>query len=393
MRKIHRAWGLLLLGLCAFALQGCFGIGEPGTKNIGTGGSGNTVSVVQNTFKGKIYVTIGHNLYMIAGDGSSKQIVGGGNIYDPAVSPDGTRIAFIKRFKEYSELDEIAASGGKSRTLISGNGKFFPPNSKGFVHNSYHWFFEPAWSPDGTKLLFLSDLMKLDYAHQCTGQNTDLLDLQVFSMPWNNPAQVQPIAYASLGGGGDRDPSYRPGNANQIVYTHYANIPSDGSRQVMQIMLADPRLVTEYPGQYCAGGTDSGIAITSQKDQDIQPAYAPDGQSLAYVKSENPTTNSIYIMPLPTNVTQNPNDPASEQRALLPYKQSSKLLTGTYVSRPTWSPDGKQIAYLFESNEELDLWVVNIIRNPQTGAYSVQGSSVQVTSGGVDGDSRFDWTS
>lgn len=393
MRKKRRAWGLLLLGLCTFALQGCLGIGGPATKNVGTGSNGKTVSVAQNVFKGKIYATIGHNLYVITGDGSSHQLVGGGNIYDPAVSPDGSKIAFIKRFKEYSDLDEIAASGGKSRTLLSGSGKFFPPNTYGYVHNSYHWFFEPAWSPDGSTLLFLTDWMKLDYAHQCTGQDTDLLDLQVFSLPLADPTKLQPIAYASLGGGGDRDPSYRPNSANQIVYTHYANISSDGSKQVMQIMLADPRLVTQYPDKYCAGGTDSGIAITAQNDQDIQPAYAPGGQELAYVKSESPSQSSIEVMPLPTNVTQTPNDPQTEQQALLPYKHSSKLLSGTYLSRPTWSPDGKQIAYLVESNEELDIWVINVSHNLQTGAYTMQGSPVQISSGGVDGDSRFDWTS
>ena len=391
MRQKRRAWSLLLLGLCAFALQGCLGLGGPDTRNIGTGTSGNTVSVVQNTFKGKIYATIGHNLYVITGDGSSKQLVGGGNVYDPTVSPDGTKIAFARRFKDYSDLDEVASNGGQVRTLLPGSGKFFK-NIGGFVHNTYHWFFEPAWSPDGNSLLFLSDLTKMDYTLQCTGQNADLLDLQVFSIPVANPAQVKALAYTSFGGGGDRDPSYRPGNANQIVYTHYADIPSDGSKQTIQIMLADPRLVTQYPTKYCAGGTDSGIAITGQKDQDIQPAYAPGGQALAYIKNETSTTSGIYVMSLPANVTQTPNNPATIQQALIPYQHTTHLLSGTYVARPTWSPDGKQIAYLVEGNEELDLWVINVTQHIQTGVYSVQGSAVQITNGGIDGDSRFAWT-
>ncbi len=393
MRYKYRAWGLLLLGLCAFILQGCFSIGGPVTKSVGTNSSGTTVSVVQDAFKGKIYATIGHNLYIITGDGSSHQVIGGGNIYDPAVSPDGKKIAFIRRFKNYSDLDEIATSGGQSHILLTGNGKFFA-NSTGFEHSTFHWLFEPSWSPNGSTLLFLSDWLKLDYTvQQCTGQDADMLDLMVFSLPLSNPTNVQPLAYASFGGGGDRDPGYRPGDANQIVYVHYANISSDGSRQIVQIMLADPRLVTNFPGRYpCIGGVDSGVAITSSKDQDIQPAYSPDGQSLAYVKDESATTSGIYVMTLPKNVTQTPNTTSTQQQALLPYKKSSHLLSGTYLSRPTWSPDGTQMAYLIEDNETLDLWVVNLTHDAQTGTYSIKGSPVQVTSGGIDGDSRFDWT-
>jgi Tol biopolymer transport system component len=383
--------GFLLLALLAFVLQGCLGFGGPATKSIGTNPGGNQVNVVENVFKGKIYATIGRNLYVITGDGQARQIVGGGNIYDPAVSPDGTKIAFIQRYKQYSNLLYVAASGGQPHLLLNGNGGFFK-NDGGFVHNTYHWFFEPAWSPDGSTLLFLSDWMKLDYTHQCTGQDADMLDMQVFSIPLNNPAKIQAVAYAAFGGGGDRDASYRPGHADQIVYTHYADISGNGAKQIVQLYLADPGELARHPSLYCAGGRDSGIAITAAGDQDIQPAFSPDGNALAYVRSEGAAQSSIYVMPVPENVTRTPNDPNTEKLALQPYNRSTRLISGTYVSRPIWSPDGKQLAYLEESNQALDLWVVNISKNAQTGVYSVQGAPTQVITGGVDGDSRAVWT-
>lgn len=392
MRRRRQSWGLLVLGLLAFALQGCLGVGGPSTKSIGTNSTGGQVSVVQNAFKGKIYATIGHDLYVITGDGQSHPIVKGGNIYDPAVSPDGTKIAFIQKYKQYSNLAYISASGGPVHVLLNGNGKFFK-NDGGFVHDNFYWFSEPAWSPDGSTLIFLSDWLKLDYSKRCRGlPDADILDLQVFAIHVNNPANPQAVAYAEMGGGGDRDPSYRPGSPGQIVYAHYSRLPSDATNQVVQIFLADPGELARHPGAYCDGGLDSGVAITDPKNEDIQPAFSPDGKTIAYIRRDNSSQMSLCVMPVPENVVQNPNDPNVQKRALLPYKQSVRLLSGLYMARPIWSPDGKQIAYITESNNELELWVAGVSYNASTGAYALQGTPTQAITGGIDGDSRMVWT-
>ena len=96
--------------------------------------------------------------------------------------------------------------------------------------------------------------------------------------------------------------------------------------------------------------------------------------------------------PVPEGVTTTPNDPATVQKAVLPYKKSSHILSGQYVSQPVWSPDGKQIAYISYDNSTFDLWLANINYNAQTGVYSMRGSPVQLTTGGIDGDSRPFWT-
>src|SRR5207302_282980 len=125
MCKQRRAWSLLFLSLLVCVLQGCLGIGDPGTRSAGTNSNGNTVSIVQNTFKGKIYATIGHNLVVIAGDGSSKTLVGGGKVYDPAVSPDGSKVAFVLKEKNDSILAYISTSGGPMHILIDGKGHYY----------------------------------------------------------------------------------------------------------------------------------------------------------------------------------------------------------------------------------------------------------------------------
>ena len=393
---------LFLLVLVAFCLQGCFGSGgssnttnTPNTKAITTNANGQQVGVnqAQNLFKGKIYFTIDHNLWVVDGSNNSRELLKGGNIYDPAVSPNGKWIALSVRFKNYSDVVFTSITGGSEHMLRNGNGKFY--NDNGFIKSSYYWYAQPAWSPDSSHLLFLSDFEKEDW-YAATKENAPLLDLQVFSIPLNNPSKPQDVAYASFGDGGDRDVSYRPGHPNEIVYTHYAYDAATQTQQVIQLFMEDATQIAAHPGLYHPGsplnGFDPGIAITNPKDEVLEPAFSPDGNAIAYVKRESSGTMGIYVMRAPDGVTAAPNDPATEQKALLPYKKSSHILSGQYVSQPVWSPDGKQIAYISYGNSTFDLWLANINYNAKTGVYSMQGSPVQLTTGGIDGESRPFWT-
>ncbi len=391
----------LLLLLLALSVQGCLGIGNnnsssngPVGNTITTNSSGNKVSVAQNLFKGKIYFTIDHNLWVTDGSSASRELIHGGNVYDPAVSPDGKWIAFIARFKDYTNLAVIPAGGGPLHILLSGNGHFY--NDTGVIKNTYYWFAQPAWSLDGTHLLFLSDLQK-DFVWYTLGgafKSSPFLDLQVFSIPFNNPsAQPQVIAYASYGDGGDRDPSYRPAHPSQtpeIVYTHYA-YDQTGTQQVIQVFLADATAIANHPYTY-SPVRDSGVPLTPGSVQNIEPAFSPDGSAIVYVRRDTSNQMSLYVMPVPEGVTADPNSSTVEQKALQPYNKSSHILSGQYVSQPVWSQDGKQIVYVSYNNSEFDLWLANINYNAKTGAYSLQGNPIQLTSGGIDGDSRPFWT-
>ncbi len=393
--KRHIPWGtLLLLLLLALSLQGCLGIGDntQNGNNITTNSTGNKVNIAQNLFKGKIYFTIDHNLWVTDGKNNTREIMTGGNVYDPAVSPNGKWIVVSTRNKNSSDIAIMPVSGGARHNLLSGSGTFY--NDGGFIKSSYHWFAQPAWSLDSTHIIFLSDLQKNFVWANLGGDysRASFLDLQVFSIPINNPnSKPQDVAYALFGDGGDRDPSYRPGHPTEIVYTHYAYDTATRTQQVIQIFLEDAAAIANHPGVYHPG-YDPGIAITDPKDQNLQPAFSPDGNAIVYARRESPTQMGLYIMPVPEGVTANPNDPKVEQQALAPYKKSSHILSGLYVSQPVWSPDGKQIAYISYNNSEFDLWLANVTFNAKTGAYSLQGNPVQLTTGGIDGNSRACWT-
>ena len=416
--KKYIPWHLFfLLALLAFSVQSClwFGNGSSGNFTTTTTKSGQKIGITnQAVFKGKIYFTINRDLYVLNGTRTITQITNGIDVRDPSVSPDGKWIAFIERYYDYSNLAIMSTNGGPIHVLLNGNGQFIP-NPPYAPKSTHNWFAQPSWSADSKSLIFLSDLQKnyfwANYPYGDLGPDFDqtpFLDMQVFTIPIANPPAKDSVmnsgivAYADYGDGGDRDPSYRPGHPDQVIYTHYTYDAKTRTQQVVQLYMENPKAIIDNPGIHYHPGDpgasyDPSIAITppSTTVTNIEPNFSPDGNYIAYIRNIDATHMGLYVMPVPTsNITTDPNNPTMEKAALVPYQKSSLIASGAFVSQPFWSPDGKQIAYLSYTNNTFDIWLANVNLNAKTGQYTMQGSPIQLTStnGALDADSRPFWT-
>ncbi|HEY4034631.1 MAG TPA: hypothetical protein VGL94_11770 [Ktedonobacteraceae bacterium] len=417
--KFSKQWYILLLSVVlVFSLQGCLGISEDSSsfQNTATGKDGQPIQVnmaQQAKFTGKIYFTLNRNLYILGGNLKLTQITQGMDVRDPAVSPDGKWVAFIQRYKDYSNLVYMSTNSldHTIHTIVTGSGHYTP---QGNGANTYYWFAQPAWSADSSHLMFLSDLQKNFYWNSLGGvyANAYFLDMQVFSLPIDVSLtaqqamdQAQPIGYAVFGDGGNRDPSYRPGHPEQVMYTTFQYDPT-GDKQVVQIVLEDTTLVTGVRRQQYHPGNDPSVPLTPDIPDlvNFQPAFSPDGNTIAYVQRVNTNTNttSLYTIPVAEGVANDPNDPAFNptasanlQKALIPYSTKSvKLLANSFVSQPVWSPDGKQLLYYGYQNDKFDIWLATLNNDPKTDKVSMKpDSQVQLmqSNGQLDGDSRASW--
>jgi hypothetical protein len=415
--KCSQQWYSLLLSIILMlSLQSCVGTGEKSSslQNRRIDKNGDQIQIntaPQAKFTGKIYFTLNRNLYVLDGNLKLTQLTQGMDVRDPAVSPNGKWIAFIRRYKNYSDLVYMSTNplNHTIHTVVSGKG-WYTPQSMGA--NTYYWFAQPAWSADSSHLLFLSDLQKNFYWNSLGGvyASAYFLDMQVFSLPRDVSLtaqqaiyQAQTIGYAVFGDGGDRDPSYRPHHPDQVMYTTFA-YDSDSSQQVVQIVLEDTTFVINASRQQYHPGKDPSVPLTPDTPNlvNFQPAFSPDGNTIAYVQRVGADSMSLYTMPVAEGVADNrngpafnPTDPANLRKALEPYRRHSvELLSGYFVSQPVWSPSGKQLLYYSYQHDTFDIWLATLDTDGKTGGASMKiGSQVQLTqcNGQLNADSRASW--
>ncbi len=369
----------LLAGLC-LALQSCTGLpGESGhfrpVPSTTRGDGGTPLAVNQDgRFNGHIAFIRNHQLYIFDGKTESTRILSAGaNVQDPAYSPDGTRLAYISRGAAWSDVMVMPASGGAPTALThnQGTGQQITCPS-GISESDTVWAAGPVWAADGKSLYYLSDQQKLS-------MDCGFVDLAVWQINAQGgtpqlvlwPARGKDNTGAP-GAGGDANLALRPGTPDELAYTHYAYNPQQGDSQLIQLFLAT------LPNQQETALSPATVDTTPE--QALEPAWSPDGQYLAYIRRSG-DSDDLYVIHV--------SNPANGAPHFADYATATKLFSGP-IAYPVWSPDGKSLLYLAFKDNEYNLYLAHV--SVSGSGISLQGSAIQLTQGGVDGNSRPSWT-
>jgi TolB protein len=239
-----------------------------------------------------------------------------GDAFQPAWSPDGARIAYIRRTESYSDLVVMPAAGGEPAQL-TGDGSNAPPHSYERILDSV-WAFYPAWSPDGAEIAFTSQA----------------------APPAGSPAaEYRLTLYAVPSSGGEKQQIYADDGAHvgRPVYT------PDGTA----IVFANQPTGTGVPQLYrYTRASSSAAPLAGAPDQSYDPAFSSDGRWLAFAARDGGRTD-VFAMPAGGGA---------------PVRLTS--LGGARA--PAFSPDGKLLAFLAitPGSNSFDLWIADL----QTGA-------------------------
>lgn len=163
----------------------------------------------------------------------------------------------------------------------------------------------PAWSPDGSQLLFQSNLDGDDDIYQI---NLDGSGLQ--NITQNNTE--------------DRQAAWSP-RGDEIAYISAVG-PSNWDILILNLNTGERRNVTQSDGVEEGG-----------------PAWSPDGNSIAYYSNVNGNFD-IFIADVNGNAMRQ-----------VTFSEGDELM-------PDWSPDGRYIAFSSGGQEQSDIYVLNVIQ-------------------------------
>ncbi len=271
-----------------------------------------------------------------------------------AVSPDGKRLAWV----ESGEV-RVALIGNldKSQRITAAH------SPDGSCTES-----DPAWSPDSSTLVFLSDCADLG------GQD----DLYLSHLDGNAPQRLSQLhGYVSA-------PAFSPdGKRIAFLYVENATRPA-GALAAMDApsgVIGENRIEVQRIAAVPAAAQPSASApafLTPGGLYVYEFDWSPDSQSLAYVAAEPPGENNWWIAKLytqsvvtventgapgPSHLRTEDNKSPNPTPILSPSDVPGPL-HGLQIAEPRWSPDGQAIAFIggLMSDQGVtggDVWIVD----------------------------------
>ena len=255
-------------------------------------------------------------IYAITPGGTATRITFSNGSSDPAYSPDGSKVAFVSS----------NPGGGYQIFVMNADG-----TGRRQVTTSATPKTEPAWSPDGTRIAYVANSVDVD------GQT----DLEIWAINADGTGRTQ------LTNNGlnvpDTQPAWSP-LGDKIAFVSARTGDTDRNVYVMDADGTNQESVTANDPSPCSPDCYQG--------HDDNPSWKPDGSKIAYIHGDKRAGGG-----LPDIWTMDPN---GANRVNV-----SNSDTVSYA-KPAWSPRGDRFAAVGATDTNRNIYVMNSDGTGQT---------------------------
>jgi len=229
----------------------------------------------------------------------------------PTWSPDGTKIAFGS-VREWHGMRSIYVMDADGQNI-----KCLTPEKTDCEF--------PSWSPDGSKIAYCSSKL--------ASSGTEYIALDIFIMNTDGSDKTAVTQHGAITT--NACPSWFP-NSQRIAYVtnrgglwEIYSINIDGSDAIKYDVCIEHQYGLKFPS-----GQFPRIAVS------------PDGESLAFDYIDNLKRSEIYVLSIDTGEIK---------------KLTNQMAGNSYT--PSWSPDGKRIAFSSEIANGTGIFIVDVDSN------------------------------